>query len=52
MTLEANSKTWRNVINNLRDEFNHSLENIPDYSKFIETEREAKHKSFIQGEAN
>ena len=50
MRLEAKSKTWENVINSLRDEFNHSLENIPDYSKFIETEREAKRKSFIQGE--
>lgn len=50
ITPEAKAETWENVINRLKDEFNHSLENIPDYSKFIDSEREAKKKSFIEGE--
>ncbi len=42
------SKTWESVINKLKEEFNSAMENIPDYSKFVESERETKMREYVK----
>ena len=45
------AKTWEIVIDRLQNEYNAAMENIPDYSKFAESKREAKTGKYVRDKA-
>jgi len=44
-------KTWEVVIDKIQNEYNTAVESIPDYSKFVESKREAKIGKYVRDKA-